>query len=156
MRRALLPALCLALIACANDTERTEADPPPADTTAMAAPAAAPATGIAGRWNMQLDPIPTDSAPAAYVLEATDSDAGWTMTFTGGQPIPVRVISMGPDSVVTEAGPYQSVVRAGLTVTIRSVFRLQGDTLRGTTLARYQTSAADSVQTRTSVGTRAP
>lgn len=156
MRRALVPALSLLLIACANDTERTEAEtPPPTDTTAMA-PAPAPAGGIAGDWNMRVDPLPTDTAPAQYVLHATDNDAGWTMTFTGGQPIPVRVLSTGPDSIVTEAGPYPSVMRAGLMVSVHSVFRMSGDTLRGSSVARYQTTGADSVQTRTSVGTRAP
>lgn len=41
------------------------------------------------------------------MLTATANDSGWTMTLTGRDPVAVRVIAMGGDSVVTEAGPYQ-------------------------------------------------
>jgi len=97
-----------------------------------------------------------DSVVQTYVLTATDSTGGWTMTFPNQPPVPVRVLEMNGDSVVTEAGPYTSVVRQGAQVRTHSVMRLTGDTLHAMTEARYDVTTADSVQMRHSKGTRAP
>jgi hypothetical protein len=158
MRRALVPALSLFLIACANDTERTEGEPPlPTDTTAMApAPDASAATGIAGSWNMRIMSPAGDSVMGEYVLNAAAGDSGWVLNFPNQEPVPARVVSSSPDSTVIEAGPYPSVLRGGIPVRTHTVLTLAGDSLHARAIARYETTTADSVANVHSVGTRAP
>ena len=78
------------------------------------------------------------------------------MTGSNGKPVPVRVVAVGGDSIVTEAGPYESFVRKGVKVTTRIVNRLDGGKLVGTIEARYTTKGGDSVVQRRSEGVRAP
>jgi hypothetical protein len=64
-------------------------------------------------------------------------------------------VTVDGDSIMTEAGPYQSVRRKGVQVRTNSVMRLQGGTLVGTTTARYNVKTADSVLVLNTTGTRA-
>jgi hypothetical protein len=57
---------------------------------------------------------------------------------------------------MTEAGPYESVLRQGVQVTLRGVLRHQGDRLVGTTVAHFSGSGADSVLRVRTEATRAP
>ena len=160
MKRAFagsLAVLCTSLsLACGDAAE--EADTATVDTTATVAtePAgmAMPA-GMAGNWNVRVMEQASDSTILEYVLTATDNDAGWSLTFPGRDPIPLRVVSAAGDSVVTEAGPYESALRSAVMVRTSSVFRVNGDQLTGTTTARYETTDADSVRQLRSAGTRA-
>ena len=68
--------------------------------------------------------------------------------------MPVRVIHVDGDSVVAEAGPFDSALRPGVAVTTRSVIRPQGDMLTGSIVARYGGGGADSVMTGRLQGTR--
>jgi len=52
---------------------------------------------------------PTDSVGVTTVLTATANDSGWTMTLTGRDPVAVRVIAVGGDSVVTEGHDLRSI-----------------------------------------------
>jgi hypothetical protein len=49
------------------------------------------------------------------------------------------------DSVVAEAGPFESALRPGVMVTSRTVARLQEGMLTGTIVAQYATQGANSV-----------
>jgi hypothetical protein len=69
--------------------------------------------------------------------------------------MPIHVQVSG-DSVVTMAGPYDSVRRKGLKVTTDGSFRLQDGKLVGRTTAHFKTTKADSVLTMTNEGTKAP
>jgi len=110
-------------------------------TTAAAAQApAAPIklADVAGVWDAKSMVGPTDSVGVKTVLTATATDSGWTMTLTGREPVAVRVVAMGGDSIVTEAGPYPSILRAGLTVTsLRMVSHYSGDEMTGMFWAEY-------------------
>ena len=68
----------------------------------------------------------------------------------------MRVVAVAGDSIVTEAGPFESVLRKGVKVSTNSVLRLQNGKLVGTTIAHYATSGADSVRNLRIEGTRAP
>jgi hypothetical protein len=71
----------------------------------------------------------------------TADTIGWTIQFAGRPTaIPMRVVLVDGDSVVTETGPYESAWRAGVQALARSVSRLSGATLTGNTIARYQTT----------------
>lgn len=160
MRRFALFCSAVILVGCEN------ADVQPAgDTTAGDTTAAAPATpevraaisldDIAGTWSLRT----MDEAGRNVVeseLTATADTSGWTLTRPNGEIVPVRVVAVGGDSVIAEAGPYESALREGVPVRSRMVLRLQGDRLTGTTVARYVLSGGDSVAQRSTEGRRAP
>lgn len=136
---ALLSGLALVL-ACAPAEER-----PAAETGMEAAPAAVSLADFAGRWTVSTMPDTADSVLITYELNATATPDGWTSTLPGRDPTPVRVVLVDGDSVVAEAGPFESALRPGVMVTTRTVARLQGDMLSGTIVARYEGAGADSV-----------
>jgi hypothetical protein len=126
-----------------------------ADTAAVTtAPAPINLADVAGTWNMRAVPTTGDTTATTYVLTATSNTSGWTITFPGRAPIPVRVAVDG-DSVILEAGPFASVRRKGVQVSTNSVARFQGGSLTGTTTAHYNVKTADSVLTLNTSGTRA-
>jgi hypothetical protein len=147
MRSALL--VSTALLACtttaAAQNPPTPPTPaaPPKPPTAYAAPAQRPAiklSDVAGTWNGKSMIGPKDSVVVTYVFTATADEKGWTVTFPNREPIPTRVVSTGGDSIVTEAGPYQSVLRPGQTVVTRITQHYTGgDTMTGTFEAHYST-----------------
>jgi hypothetical protein len=152
MRRILLSLAVIGLVSCAKKDA-----PPAADSSAMAAPPAVTMdlASLAGTWNMQTMPADRDTVLLTYVLTATADTAGWTLTFPGRDPIALRITHVGGDSVVSEAGPYESALRPGVQVTTKTVNRMQGDALVGSTEARYS-SGPDTVLWLRSRGTRAP
>ena len=93
---------------------------------------------VAGVWHEKTMVGAKDSVVLMIALKATASDKGWTMTCPGHAPVPVRVVKVGGDSVVTEAGPYPSCLRAGATVTaLRTVAHFKGNSMWGTFDATY-------------------
>jgi hypothetical protein len=152
MRRIVLSLAVVALAGCAKKDAT-----PAADSSAMMAPPAATMNlaNMAGTWNMQVMPQDRDTVLLNYVITATGTTEGWTLTFPGRDPIPLRVTHVGGDSMVTEAGPYESALRAGVQVTTKTVNRMEGGTLVGTTEARY-TSGPDTLLLLRQRGTKAP
>lgn len=160
MRRFALVSVCCsaAVLGGCRKAERRAAD-----TAAVAVPAA-PAPGaavvaltpkdVAGKWNMRTMNEAGDSTLVVYVLNATPELTGSTITFEGRPPVPVHVVLVG-DSIVTDAGPYESALRKGVRVTTHGVSRIQNGRLVGTTTAHYKTSGADSVRRLRVEGTRA-
>jgi hypothetical protein len=109
----------------------------------------------AGTWNMRTVPESgPDTTANEYQLQAA-ADGGWALLFPNRDPVQAVATSSG-DSIIVEAGPFESVRRAGVMVRTRTGFRLEGDRLIGRTVAHYETSGADSVLTLRSEGTRAP
>ena len=149
---------CIALlVACAKKEEEPATDTAGGATDVATAPAISLAD-LAGRWDVTSTPESgTDTSATRYTLTATPEMTGWTITFPNrAQPVPIRIIAVEGDSIVTEAGPFESVRRKGVQVTTRNVFRKQGDRLTGTTRARYQTAGADTVLILRTDGSRAP
>jgi hypothetical protein len=159
------PLICAAAIlaGCGKPASRAPDEQAAMDTSAQAGPAAqdAPAKAtisladIAGKWKMRT----TDESgghPVDAVLKATADSSGWTMTAPKRKPVPVRVLGVAGDSIVTESGPYESFILKGVQVTTRTVTRLQDGKLVGVTEAHYALkSGRDSVARRPTVGTRA-
>lgn len=151
---------CAALLAGCGKSENQTADDRTAMDTAAVAPAtpAAPAISladVAGKWKIRT----TDEAggtPVETELTATADTSGWTLAAPKRKPIPVRVIAVAGDSIVSESGPYESFILKGIQVTTRAVYRLQGGKLVGTTEARYALKGHDSVAHRPTEGTRVP
>lgn len=149
MRRLVL-ALSAALLAGCAKPEAPPAEPPappPAPTLNLA--------DLAGTWNMKTMAEGSDSALVTYTMTLTGTTDGWTINFPGRDPMPMTVMVSG-DSVMTSVAPYQSVLRKGVQVSTSSVVRLVDGKLVGTSIARYATTAADSVVRLRMEGTKAP
>jgi hypothetical protein len=108
---------------------------------------------VAGKWTMRTMPENSDSTLVTYELVAKSDASGWTFSFPKRKPVPVHVEASG-DSLVTQAGPYESVLRKGIQVTTNSVLRLKDGKLVGTTVAHYATSGPDTVRRLRTEGTR--
>ena len=133
---------------------------PAADTTAVTQEPAAAALSladIAGRWNVASTPeTGADTTPTLYAMTTTAGADGWTIEFVNRPGvIPMRNVMVDGDSVMTEAGPFESNRRAGVQVSTRSVMRLVDGRLVGTTRASYATTGADSVLLLRTEATRA-
>lgn len=87
-------------------------------------------------------------------LTATADSSDWTIVGPNRPPIQERVIAVAGDSIVTEAGPYESFIRKGVQFRTRGVYRLQDGKPVSTMEARYATKGGDSVSQRRSEGTR--
>ena len=155
MRRFAFFCCAAILVGCGKSEVQ-----PARDTTAVApatpeSRAAISLADIAGKWRLRT----MDEAGGNVVeseLTATADTAGWTLTRPDRKTVPVRVVAVAGDSIITEAGPYESALRKGVQVRARMVLRLQEGKLVGTTEARYAMSGGDSVAHRSTEGTRAP
>jgi hypothetical protein len=149
--------LCAAVLAaCARRDEAA------VDTSTMSAapvttaPTPVNLADVAGRWNVRAVPTTgTDTTPTNSVITATSTTSGWTLTLPGRKPIPLTV-TVDADSIMTVAGPYESVRRKGVQVTTNAVMRLEGGNLVGRTTAHYRVKTADSVLVLMTTGSRAP
>ena len=150
--------LCLILtgsllaLGCQREPSQEPTEEPAADTVAAAATISL--ADVAGTWDVRSVPeTGADTTATVYQIQATAD--GWTLYLPDRDPIEAAVTTSG-DSIIVDAGPFESVRRAGLMVSTRGVFRLEGDRLVGTTVAHYETSEADSVLRLHVEGTRAP
>jgi len=139
------------MLGCQSEPAEEATEELPADTVA-AAPTISVAD-VAGTWDMRSVPETGDTTATVYQVEATAD--GWTLMLPDRDPIEGEVWTSG-DSIVLDAGPFESVRRDGVMVTTHTVYRLEGDRLVGTTVARYATTEADSVLRLSTEGTRAP
>lgn len=100
---------------------------------------AAAQTGVAGSWDGKSMIGPKDSVVVTFTMWVAADGKSATMKYPGRDPIPMRILAIGGDSVVTEAGPYPSILRAGQTVTsLRSVEHYKGNAMWGTFEAHYE------------------
>lgn len=142
----------LLVLGCQREPSVDPTEEPAADTVAAAATISL--ADVAGTWDMRSVPeTGADTTATVYQIQATAD--GWTLYLPDRDPIEAAVTTSG-DSIIVDAGPFESVRRAGLMVSTRGVFRLEGDRLVGTTVAHYQTTEADSVLSLHVEGTRAP
>jgi len=159
LHRSTTIAVCLCVGVLAGCAKKDDAavDTAAADTAAVTtAPTPVNLADVAGRWNVTAVPASgTDTTPTNSVITATSTTSGWTITFPGRPPIPMRV-SVDADSIMSDVGPYASVRRKGTQVTTNGVMRLEGGRLVGRTTAHFMVKTPDSVLVLNTVGTRAP
>lgn len=155
MRSVLLASLVI-LAGCAKPEPSDQAS---ASGQIGAGVTATPITlaSVAGKWSMNVMSATSDSVLATFELVATGDPAGWVFNFPQvAAPVPLRLSAVEGDSIVSEAGPYQSILRKGVNVTVNSVMRMVDGKLAGTTVAHYATSGPDSVVHLRLSGTRVP
>ena len=156
MRAVSSCCIALLLIGCGKPADKPE-DGAVGEAPAMEeSPAGISLADMAGTWNVRATLDGSDKV-ITYDLVATADRSGWTLTFPGREPIPVRVVAVEGDSLVWEAGPFESAIRKGVTVKVsRVVGRLQDGKMVGKVTATYEGQGADSVAHLTLEGTRAP
>jgi hypothetical protein len=148
--------IALLVLGCSKPADQ------PADSTAGEvgamdeAPAGISLADVAGTWNVRSTVAGDESKAVTYDMVITSDRSGWFIKFPDRDPIPLRVVAVEGDSVVTEAGPFESVLRKGVQVRTHVVSRLKDGKLVGTTTARYEASGPDSVAQLDFEGTRAP
>jgi hypothetical protein len=148
--------IALLVAGCGGAAERPE-DTTVGETPAMdEAPAAISLADVAGTWNVRTAVVGAEDKVLEYVMVATADESGWSIKFPDRDPIPVRVVAVEGDSIVSEAGPFESALRKGVQVRTHVVSRLQDGKLVGTTTARYEVTGPDSVARLNFEGTRAP
>jgi len=152
MRRFALVSIAALLAACVKSETSTPADTMAtamAPAPAPAAPAAAPISlkSVAGKYKVTSRGQNGDTSVVTYELNATGDTTGWTVTYPNRKAVPMRVILVSGDSIVTESGPFQSVRLAGVPVTTRTTYRWENGNLVGTTVAHYTINGADTVRT---------
>jgi len=138
----LLSTICLTGFAATAVAQQPTAQPKPkAAAPQAAAPQAAASTKpvIAGTWAIESS-VKTAAGKDTVVnslVTASADTTGWLTHLAGRAPIPTRVVAMGGDSVVTEAGPFESVARPGQTVTTHETLHFKADAAWGTIEAHY-------------------
>ncbi len=156
MRRLTLCCCAVVLASCSKSKDQPPEDAMADATAAPPTPAPIALTDVAGKWTVRLMPETGDSTLSSYEMVATGDSAGWELHFPKRPSVPVRIVAVDGDSIVTEAGPFESVLRKGVQVTSRSVNRLQDGKLVSVITAHYKTKGSDSVLTLRSEATRAP
>jgi hypothetical protein len=146
----------MVLAGCSQSREQPATDEMADAPATPAGPASIALADVAGKWTVRVMPESGDSAVLNFEMVATGDTSGWTFNFPKRKPVPLRVLAVDGDSIVTEAGPFESMLRKGVQVTSRTVNRLQDGKLMGATTARYATSGPDSVVQLRFEGTRAP
>ena len=152
--RSFVSLCCAAVVAGCSKPDA----PPAQDTTAVAAPAPAPISlaEVAGKWTVRTMAENSDSVLVTSEMTVTADTSGWMTMIPGRPAMATRVIEVAGDSIVTEFGPFESVLRPGVQVTTRSIMRLRDGKLVGTLIARYPTAGADSVVRLRLEATRVP
>jgi hypothetical protein len=147
MRSAIV--LCsLSFLAGCSKADKPASRPDSAETGMSTASLSA----AAGKW--QTRAISEAGATVGTAeLQATGNTAGWTLTFPKQKPIPLRVVSVGGDSIVTEAA-YESFDHKHAQIRSHAVNRFQGDKMVGTLEAHIQTGGVDSLIHARLEGTR--
>lgn len=92
---------------------------------------------FAGTWQQTAQLAGTEEAVELTVVGTPESD-GWSMQFEGRDPVPLEV-SVEGDSLITESAEYESILRPGVMVTVRSAGALHDGRMTGTLVAEYQT-----------------
>jgi len=128
------PFLLLSAVALAGHATAASAQKP---APAPMHHAAIKLADVAGTWDGKSMVGPKDSVVATFVVTATADGKGWTMKLPNRDPIPTRILTIGGDSIVTESGPFQSILRPGQMVTTRTTGHYTGDTMTGTFEAHY-------------------
>lgn len=144
--RVVPAALVLALVAACTPAEE------PAMEAEAAMPAAPTLADFAGTWNTSAtltgvaDPVPSTMVGTA--------DGVWTMTLEGRESIPLTVSMVG-DSLVSESAEYESVLRPGVMVTVRTAAVMHDGMMMGNMIATYKMDGVTETVTGTITGTRA-
>lgn len=159
MRRVPMPLttilLGLLLGACVEQEPADEMEAEEQPAAEEPAPTPAPSMSLAdfeGSWNATTYLESGDTVE--YTMTATADTSGWMIDLPDRDPMPMRILSTEGGSVVSEIGPYESILREGVMVTVRSTNRIENGRMVGTMEAHYAGVGADSIVRGRVEGTR--
>lgn len=115
-------------------------------------PAAPTLADFAGSWQVSSMVTGTPN-PVASTMEGTADASSWMMSLEGRPHIALQVSVVG-DSLIAQSAEYESVLRAGVMVTVRTASARNGDGLSGTVTATYKTPGGDEVVPGTFTATK--
>ncbi|HSA56576.1 MAG TPA: hypothetical protein VLE53_12785 [Gemmatimonadaceae bacterium] len=142
--RPAAAVLALAFVmACAGQEE--EPPPPPAGPTLA---------DFAGTWQVKSVLEGTPDTVQSTMTGGAYSDA-WTMSLEGRPNIPLTVSVVG-DSLIGQSAEYESVLRQGVMVSVRTASVVSGGMLTGNLVATYKTQSGEQVVNGTMTATRTP
>jgi hypothetical protein len=147
MRIAVLLGMAGLFAAC------TTKEAPPAADTAATLPPGKSLGAIAAIWDVNVMPLDKDSVLTTYLLNTTDT-TGWMFAFPDEGPVMMRLTNRMGDTLVAEAGPFESKLRPGMKARTVSTAAFEGNSMSGTVVAHYEGAGADSVKTYRIEGTR--
>jgi hypothetical protein len=157
MRRVAMCCCAVVMVGCGQAKEQPATDQMAEAPPEQPAPAPIQLADVAGKWTVNVRAPGGDTTVLTYELVATADTSGWSINFPKRKPVPIRVVAVDGDSIVLEAGPFESALRKGVQVrSSRTVGRLQDGKLAGVTTAHYETTSPDSVVQLPYEGTRAP
>jgi hypothetical protein len=118
----------------------------PADQPAQAGPATTAGLSladVAGTWE---NTATLDGVPEPVVSTMSGSAAGddWTMAFPDRAGIPM-LVSIASDSLIGQSAEYESILRPGVMVSVRTASVLQDGELVGSLVATYRTANGEEV-----------
>lgn len=143
MRTAALAVSLIVCAACAPKEQAEAPAPPPAPTVA----------DFAGTWNTTVT-MAGAAAPVETQLVGS-ADGTWNMIAAGRDPVPMTVSLVG-DSLIAVSAEYESLIRPGVKVTIRTASVRNGDAMTGNVVATYKAAGGDEVVNGTMTSTKAP
>lgn len=155
MRRFSLVAAAVLVVACAKQEQAPAADSTATAATPMAAPAPFSLADAAGTWTYVAKNEAGDSTLVTAEISGSADPTSWKLTFAGRPAMPLTVTVSG-DSMMTSAGPYESVLRKGVQVTTVGAMHMKDGKLVGTSTAHYSVKTADSVRHLVTEATRKP
>lgn len=106
---------------------------------------------FAGTWTLETT-LEGTPEPVPSTIEGT-ADGTFTMMLEGREPMTMEA-SMSGDSLVLVSPPYESVLRDGVMVTVRTAAVVENDRMMGKLLATYQTDEGTEEVTGTVEGSR--
>jgi len=133
--RRVVPVLALAFLAACAKAEAPPVEEASSPTIDLA--------GLAGEWMVEATAVGSDSVIVMFSMTASADPAAWTMNLADRDPVPMQITVSG-DSILHSAGPYQSVLRSGVEVSVTGSMHLVDGELVGTSVTHYAMSGADS------------
>ncbi|MEX2181881.1 MAG: hypothetical protein WD771_07550 [Gemmatimonadaceae bacterium] len=137
--RTVATLVAVALLAsCAPKEPETAAGPTLAD--------------FAGTWQVS-SMLTGTAAPVQSTMSGTADSSSWTMSLEGRPNIALQVSVVG-DSLIGRTAEYESVLRPGVMVSVRTASAMSGGALAGTVTATYKTAAGEEVVNGTFTATK--
>lgn len=146
---ALLSIVLVAACAPADEAPEVEDAAPAAEAEPANAVSFA---DFAGTWQNEAT-LEGVEEPVQTTMSGGASGDDWTMSLEGRPNIPVEVSIVG-DSLVGVSDEYESILRPGVMVSVRTASVLQDGMLMGNLVATYRTPEGEERVTGTLHGTR--
>lgn len=109
----------------------------------------------AGTWSMLSTLEGVEEQVPSTLTGAADAMT-WTLSLADRPNVPTHVMVVG-DSLIGETDPFESVLRAGVMVTVRTASALTSpNTMQGTMIATYTTANGEEKVAGTTSATRVP